>query len=255
MSLEIIGPYPFWNIMHDRLKNTRPDLCNKNILLCINDFISKPSYKTIVWLHESPALLKDLINYIKKNNNEFVDSSIYTCIDDLQHFSFVKNIHPSNITWISKTLYLPPKSKLISMISSNKNFTIGHHIRHNFILNLPICVDLYGKGFNPIENKIEGLKDYCFSIAIENDNTNSYFTEKLLDCFLTCTIPIYWGCQKVSSIFNNDGIIWLDDIQDICSLSYEDYTKHLPAIKENYEIALNQNINPFESLIKILEEN
>jgi hypothetical protein len=255
MSLQIIGTDPCWNILHDRLKTVRPDLCNKNILLCVNDFALIPDHKTILWLHESPALLKNLIEYIKENPNVFSNSLVYTCIDELQKFDFVKNIHPSNSKWVSDILYLPTKSKLISMISSNKNFTIGHQVRHQVISNLPDCVDLYGRGFKPIENKIEGLKDYCFSIAIENDNTNSYFTEKLLDCFLTCTVPIYWGCQKVSSIFNNDGIIWLDDLQDICSLSYEDYTKRLPAIKENYEIALKQNIDPFDSLINILNEN
>jgi hypothetical protein len=150
---------------------------------------------------------------------------------------------------------MPVKNKLVSMISSNKNFTNGHQFRHNIINNLPICVDLYGRGFREIENKSEGLKDYCFSIAIENDDTNSYFSEKLLDCFLTCTIPIYWGAEDIDNIFNKDGIIRIKSISDICSLTYLDYNNKIEAIQDNYQKALEQNISPLESLINILEEN
>jgi hypothetical protein len=38
-------------------------------------------------------------------------------------------------------------------------------------------------------------------------------------------------------------------------LSYLDYNNKIEAVKENYYKALEQNISPMYSLIKILEEN
>jgi hypothetical protein len=255
MSLIILGTDPCWKVLHEQVKVLRPELCDKNILLCVNCFLKQQNTKTIVWLHESPAIVKNIIDEIDNNPDQFKDTIVYTCVESLLKYSFVRYIHPSNSTWISNPKYMPTKTKLVSMISSNKNFTHGHSLRHSVIQNLPYCVDLYGRGFKEISNKSEGLEQYCFSIAIENDDTDCYFSEKLLDCFLTCTIPIYWGAKKVSTIFNNDGILWLNDTKDICSLTYMDYNSRTKAIQENYNIAINQNIDPINSLIKILEEN
>jgi hypothetical protein len=257
MSLNIVGTDSCWVVLHDLLKQNYPHLCDKNITISINCESLIPNTKNIIWLHESPALVNNIVDKIKNNTYYYISNNIivYTSIDELQKYTFVKYVHPSNSTWIQNPSFMPVKNKLVSMISSNKNFTNGHQFRHNIINNLPICVDLYGRGFREIENKSEGLKDYCFSIAIENDDTNSYFSEKLLDCFLTCTIPIYWGAEAVDNIFNKDGIIRIKSISDICSLTYLDYNNKIEAIQDNYQKALEQNISPLESLINILEEN
>jgi hypothetical protein len=85
-----------------------------------------------------------------------------------------------------------------------------------------------------IENKEDGLKDYMFSISIENDTYDTYFTEKILDCFATGTIPIYKGTKKIVEHFNSEGIIFLDDI-NIDKLSPELYYSYMDAIKDNFE--------------------
>ena len=36
-----------------------------------------------------------------------------------------------------------------------------------------------------VANKADTLVPYMFSVAIENSKLEAYFTEKLLDCFLT----------------------------------------------------------------------
>jgi hypothetical protein len=101
--------------------------------------------------------------------------------------------------------------------------------------------DVYGYGYNPIADKIEGLKDYMFSIAIENCKSDYYFTEKLIDCFVTGTIPIYWGCPSISKFFNTDGILSfnsLEELRDILKgLTPELYYSKISAVKENYELA------------------
>ena len=46
-----------------------------------------------------------------------------------------------------------------------------------------------------------------FHVALENVRQCNYFTEKLLDCFLTRTVPIYWGCPNIADYFDTDGML------------------------------------------------
>jgi hypothetical protein len=93
-------------------------------------------------------------------------------------------------------------------------------------------VDLYGRGFNEIQTKEEGLCDYMFSVVIENGIYESYYTEKILDCFATGTIPVYLGSPDISKHFNKDGIINLTEEFDV---SEEIYYSKMDAIKDNLE--------------------
>ncbi len=70
-------------------------------------------------------------------------------------------------------------------------------------------VDVLGKGYAPFENKEDGLLPYLFSIVIENCKEPEYFSEKLLDCFFTKTIPIFWGEGNVEEYFDMKGVIFL----------------------------------------------
>ena len=78
-----------------------------------------------------------------------------------------------------------------------------------------------------------------FSVAIENGQYETYFTEKLLDCFTTGTIPVYLGAPDIGKYFNTDGIITLSDEFDI---SEELYQSKMDAIKENLEIAKTMEV-------------
>jgi hypothetical protein len=103
-------------------------------------------------------------------------------------------------------------------------------------------VDFYGTGCEkPIEYKIESLKDYKFSIVIENSIENGYFTEKLLDCFLSGTIPIYVGSKSVNDYFDENGIIHFEGDEDLPNilekLTDELYQSKMESIKKNFDIA------------------
>ncbi|MFK5281932.1 hypothetical protein ACI3PL_20485, partial [Lacticaseibacillus paracasei] len=51
-----------------------------------------------------------------------------------------------------------------------------------------------------------------YGICIENFSHRGFFTEKLLDCFLMKTIPIYWGCSDIGTYFNKEGIIKFENV-------------------------------------------
>ncbi|MDB2522374.1 glycosyltransferase family 10 [Planktomarina temperata] len=52
-----------------------------------------------------------------------------------------------------------------------------------------------------MDDKLESLRDYRFHIAIENSSYDGYFTEKITDCFLAGTYPIYYGCKNLDQYF------------------------------------------------------
>ena len=140
------------------------------------------------------------------------------------------------------------KSKLVSMIASNKGYTEGHRRRLKVVkayVDKFGQEDLYGWGLThelPLKEKSRGLADYMFSFACENANYPTYFTEKLTDCFACGTIPVYYGTAGVAQYFNSDGIIFLDqnspwDKIPWDKLTPEYYESRKDVIKENFEIA------------------
>jgi len=99
----------------------------------------------------------------------------------------------------------------------------------------------------------EPLFDSMFHIAIENTSIDNFFTEKLIDCFQTYTIPIYYGCPNIGKFFNNEGIIQVNDINDIieiCNkLTPDLYDSLFSALNDNYELS-NKWCNQMEQLKK-----
>jgi hypothetical protein len=78
-----------------------------------------------------------------------------------------------------------------------------------------------------------------FNIACENEVMNNMFTEKLIDCFKTKTVPIYYGCQNIEKYFNPLGIIQFNTIEEfkdiMNTLTPDTYDAMLPYVEENYE--------------------
>ncbi len=105
------------------------------------------------------------------------------------------------------------KEKDISCIASTKSFLPGHKKRLRFVEELKkvdLGIDHFGHGTNPIGNKWDGLFPYKFSLAIENSSLPDYWTEKISDCFMAYTIPIYYGCTNIHEYFPEGSILHVD---------------------------------------------
>lgn len=165
----------------------------------------------------------------------------------------------SNLPWI-KEHDIYEKTKMISMVASPKKYAFGHALRHTLADKWKDKVDLFGgvAGSPRIGkttwDKLEAFKDYRFSIVIENDKYETYYTEKLTDCFVTGTIPVYWGSPDIGSIFNPEGIITLTSEFDIDSLTPELYESKLEAVNENYKIAKDLQ-SADDQLFGLIREN
>jgi hypothetical protein len=139
--------------------------------------------------------------------------------DDIEHRGIVKT-HELN-TWHmdvsyenARNLSMPRKSKTISCISSDLTILPGHKQRFAFVNKLighfKGNIDFFGRGFKPIPDKWPALAPYMYSIAIENNAIDGYFTEKISECFLAGTIPIYYGAPNIASYFPSNSLIQID---------------------------------------------
>ncbi len=101
------------------------------------------------------------------------------------------------------------------------------------------------------------LFEGMFHIAVENARDESYFSEKLIDCFRTFTVPIYYGSRSVAGIFDESGIIFVDGIEaleaKLSSLSPQDYWDRLAVMHKNHAIAA-RFLDPVANLRQLLIE-
>ena len=98
-----------------------------------------------------------------------------------------------------------PKTKFMSIITSNKTLTEGHKKRLEFAMKLkalyPNEIDLFGRGINDFADKWDVLAPYKYHVCIENASVRNYFTEKLIDSFLCLSFPLYYGCPNIEDYF------------------------------------------------------
>ena len=128
------------------------------------------------------------------------------------------------------------KTKDISLVSSTKNMCELH--RYRLALCKILDVDIMGTVVGKPVKIIESLADYKYSIIIENNIDDLYFTEKLLNCFATGTIPIYLGARSIATIFNKCGIISINDLglDRALELATEEYYyDNFGAVQDNFE--------------------
>jgi hypothetical protein len=194
--------------------------------------------KKYAWILESPVISPAAYEFINNNHNKF--DLIFTFSKELLAISDKFILTPLGGCWINdEDKNIHEKSKDVSIILSSKQTTVGHRLRHSILQKYP-NIDFFGHN-NPIEKKITALKDYRFSIIIENCKEDYYFSEKLIDSFVTGTIPIYWGCPSIGEFFDTNGMLIFDTLDELDSiinnLNEELYTSKLDSIKHNFEEA------------------
>jgi hypothetical protein len=158
---------------------------------------------------------------------------------------------PNGAKFIAGFSFVPPsseipahKTQMTSIIASAKRTHEGHRLRHTVIdaaRAQGLTLDVMGRGYRPIESKIEGLAPYRFTVVIENTREPSYISEKLIDAMRCRSVPIYWGAPDVAQVFDTRGIIECTSGQDILnairSMTPADYDSRHAAIERNALLA------------------
>jgi hypothetical protein len=135
----------------------------------------------------------------------------------------------------------PAKTDDISVICSNKAMIGGHRRRLRFVEQLLELSPMprFGRGFHDLPDKWEGLAPFRYSVAVENSRHDHYWTEKIADCFLAGTVPIYWGAPNIRDYFPADSMIVIDTLDPFevariikTEATHEAYQRRLPALRE-----------------------
>jgi len=233
-----LGSTKLNKIKFDRDPNKHLDICfftDGNIKN--NDVLKSKSKINIAWILEPVSI--NMESYEKAYQN--IDRYDYILTHNLKLINANKNkcfYYPFGGCWIKdEDRKIHEKTNNFSIIASEKNWTMGHRLRHLIINNYKNKIDLVcGRGYKPIDYKLNALKDYRYSFIIENDNNDIYFSEKLIDAFMTGTIPIFWG-SNIKSIFDSEGILFINEFNQI-----EEYLEYG---KDFYESKKQNIINNF----------
>ena len=199
----------------------------------LKEAMDDPAPHKMALLLEPPTVSRGMYDWIQENQDVF--EVILTHQRWLVEKGVPYRFYPFGGSWI-RDWSLFPKTKLISMLVSEKGLTDAHKLRHEAARFEQI--DAYGAGVNRyVNSKAEALRDYYFAVIIENDVSDCWFTEKLIDAVSQGCVPIYRGCPNIGEFFSLGGIIrWheLDELEALVkSLTFFDHEIRVPAVHSN----------------------
>ena len=245
---------------------------------CSLDDMKKQKYIEYIWnKYEFNGLTifldNDMVQVINCNSkykvcalveSKFVNPKIYSMINNYEKYFDLIVTHNKDIfnLYPDKTIFAPAsacildwdqidifkKNKLVSFPTSLKlsgleGYVIRRQIK-NSIENKEFSkdVDTFGAGFGkPFVSKYICLKDYMFSICVENSKYDYYATEKLFDVIMSGCIPIYWGMPSITEIFDSRGMFIFNNIEElkiiIDNLTEDKYNEMRPYVEKNFNIA------------------
>jgi hypothetical protein len=164
--------------------------------------LNGPAFEPLKFL----GLTTKFVDYAQKHIGTYlIGEKINLPPPFVEHFGFMW--HTTPLTEV------PIKNKIISLMISKRTITTGHKYRHilcDEILKSNLPIDIYGNGCHyhqsdeRLKGQFEGKEpylNYLFHIAIENQQTPHYFSEKIMDPLLCHTTPVYLGCQNIDTYF------------------------------------------------------
>ena len=159
------------------------------------------------------------------------------------------------------------KKKKMSIVVSNQHWNTSQETNYEFrknvvdwILSTNMNIDIFGKGIQEgrpqdsrikgfVEDKGDALYDYEFTIAIENCNVENYQTEKLNDCLLCESIPLYCGDPIAFEIYDSPILLNKKNFKKVIWETYYNEIYDKKTIVEDKKKYLNQY-----SIVPLLEK-
>ena len=170
-----------------------------------------------------------------------------------EHYGYMWHMTP--------LMHVPLKTNIISIMISLKYQMPGHKYRHDLtmrILTEQLPVDIYGRGckiYNTPSPFLKGeftdsepYKHYEFHIAIENVQSNHYFSEKIVNPLLCNTTPVYLGCKHIQDYFPEEVICMSGNVDEDIELikniirTPDRYKKTIDVKKIKKRVSLIENI-------------
>lgn len=154
-------------------------------------------------------------------------------------------LFPFGSSWISSLPTDYVKQPILSFLCGAKQFLTGHQLRHQIFQIQDQIQGSLTKQFlysHPGDRKSEWLYPAMFTIVVENSQHENYFTEKIVDCLLAKSIPIYWGCTNIDKYFDMRGVIKFNTLEELVAkcnaITPAIYESRKEFIEKNYQTAL-----------------
>lgn len=250
-------------ILNTAMPKLRPDMPKQNVIGL--------AYEPIYFL----GMNDEFIVYAQKYIGHYFIGDLYGLPSPfIEGYSFltydppswIKYINDSEKLNISMNKIMEKKTKRMSIMVSHKKIAPGHIYRHKLveqILNTNLPIDIYGNGcvyYNLINDpRIKGgfapdemckmYKEYQFHIAIENFQSSSYVSEKIINPLLYGTTPLYLGCINVDSYLPNENIIKLTyDIEEDMKLIQDIIENPNKYLKQIDVLDIEKKVNLIKNL-------
>lgn len=188
---------------------------NNSPVKCVCDeqiYANKRTGQQVMLLIEPRSIQPNVYDFVEEHYSEYE----YVFTHDSYLLSHLPNAKP--ILWggVWCRSENPEKTKLISMTSSDKELCDLHKERKRIARKYKDKIDVYGTiDGGEYVDPIDTLEPYMYSVVIENYIDGLWFSEKLLNCFATKTIPIYYGARDIDNYFDDRGIIHCKSINEI----------------------------------------
>ena len=147
------------------------------------------------------------------------------------NFAMIKEIR-------EEVLKAPIRTKFCAAVISNGFWA---HFRSRFLneLNRYKKVDRNNIG-GRVKDKNKFFSSYKFSLAMENSNGDGYISEKLVESFISGTIPIYYGDYLIDEYINPRTFILIKGEKDIKAKI--EYIKSIDNDDEKYRSILREKV-------------
>lgn len=227
-------------------------------LVVLNNRLAQSFSTTVkgknVWALMQEPYFKGVTDWMAEKHDAF--DKVFSHFLPTQDDKYIRS-HPA-IPWHVNFTYnelvnmpVVKKNKQISWIVGNVKDLPGHikrwHLLQLIWQDQPFDIDLFGKAVRFIEHKNEGLLPYRYSLAVENTCTKDYWTEKIADCLLTWTVPIYYGCPNLEDYFPSKAFIRIDIENPANALAHirevltnDDWDARVPALTEARDLILHK---------------
>ena len=222
------------------------DFGDKKVSISIDNLtFDKDSDYRILFLAEPYAVAPTINEGALANAHSF--DKIYTFTQSILEKYPTAELFPWGASWLDFKDLKIEKKPHVTFVTSSKIQTPGHKLRqaiYNVLEEVDTIngMEVYQHQSPPFhERRNDFFENAMFHITVENSRQQNYFTEKIIDCFASKTIPVYYGCPNLGDWFNMDGVITFDDIKDLervfDTINEAYYHSKKDAIEENYELA------------------
>jgi hypothetical protein len=212
--------------------------------------------------YEQNSYFKEYFKYFDLVISDFKDDK-FNILHNQAGLPWHINLNYDQLKGMTKDV-IPKKHDKVSWVTSNVNVNPGHLPRLEllrFFQEKNYAIDLFGRGINPIDDKLTGILPYKYNLAIENYAAPNYWTEKIADAFLSWTMPIYYGCTNIEKFFPENSFIKIDILKpqeaiEVIQNAIENnlWEKNINAIEESRNLIL-EKYQLFPTISKLILDN